>query len=74
MAKLAEHVDTVVEPEEIVEAGDRIVMLGWSNGTVRASGRRFHVRAIHVWSLANGKAHRLECTSTPPAQLAALRA
>jgi len=49
-------------------------MLGWSNGTVRASGRRFHVRAIHVWSLANGKAHRLEVYLDTPAQLAALRA
>jgi uncharacterized protein len=72
MAKLAEYVDTVVEPEEIIDAGDHAVMIGWSKGRVRATGREFRVRAVHVWRFEDGKARRLEVYLNTPAQLAAL--
>ena len=72
MAKLTEYVDTVVDAEEIVEAGDHVVMLGWSHGTVRASGRRFRLRAVHVWQMESGKARRLDVYLDTPAQLRAL--
>jgi ketosteroid isomerase-like protein len=72
MAKLAQYVDTVVEPEEIIDAGDHAVMIGWSRGSVRATGRQFRVRVVHVWRFEDGKARRLEVYLDTPAQLAAL--
>jgi ketosteroid isomerase-like protein len=74
MAKLVEHVDTVVEPEEIIDAGEHAIMIGWSVGTVRTTGRRFRVRAVHVWRFEAAKARRLDVYLDTPAQLAALRA
>ncbi len=74
MGKLTECADTVVEVDEIVEAGDTIVMIGRSKGNVVATGREFEVRAIHVWHMENGKARRFEVYLDTPAMLAALRA
>ncbi len=74
MGKLAQHVDTVVEVDEIVEAGDTVVMVGRSKGRVVATGREFEVRAIHVWHMEDGKARRFEVYLDTPAMLEALRA
>jgi len=73
MGKLAEHVTTVVEVDEIVEAGDRVVAIGRSVGTVNATGREFEVRAVHVWHMDDGKARRLEVYLDTPAMLAAMK-
>ncbi len=73
MGKLTSYVDTEVIPEEIVEAGDNVVMIGRSRGTVKANGRAFDIRAIHVWRMRDGKAIRLEVYLDTPAQQEALK-
>ena len=55
LGRITAHVDSVVDVEEIVEAGDHVVAIGRSRGTVNASGRPFDVRAVHVWQLRDGK-------------------
>ena len=74
IGKLTEYADTVVEVDEIVEAGDTVVVIGRSKGKVVATGREFEVRAIHVWHMDDGKARRFEVYLDTPAMLAALQA
>lgn len=46
--------------EEILDAGDTIVMLGRYRGTCKATGRAQNTQAVHVWRIAGGKAVRFQ--------------
>jgi ketosteroid isomerase-like protein len=73
LGKLLEHVDSRVEVEEIVSAGDQVVVIGRTRGKARASGASFDVRAVHVWTVADGSVRRFEAYIDTPAMLAALK-
>lgn len=73
-SKLLENLDSQVEMEELVEAGDRVVAIGHTRGRVRANQREFDVRAIHVWTLRDGKVIRFEAYIDTPKMLEALEA
>lgn len=50
-----EHVDGLwADPDDFLEAGDRIVVLGRISGRGRESGRDFEVRFAHVWAFDDG--------------------
>jgi ketosteroid isomerase-like protein len=72
LGEITAHVDSVVDVEEVVEAGDHVVVLGRSRGTVKASGRPFDVRAVHVWKLRDGKPLSLDVYLDTPAMVEAL--
>lgn len=44
-----------VEPDEFLEAGDRVIVEGHHRGRV-ASGAEFEVGFAHVWTVRDGKA------------------
>ena len=44
-----------VEPEEFLDAGDTIVVLGRYRGTHKATGRTMNPQLAHVWRIADGK-------------------
>lgn len=67
--KLLEHVDSQIEVEEYVESGDQVVAIGWTKGHVRASGREFKIRAVHVWTMKKGKVLRFEAYIDTPKML-----
>ena len=46
------------EPEELLDAGDDVVVLGRYRGVARGSGRVLDVPFAHVWTLRDGKAVR----------------
>lgn len=71
-AALLGKVDSQVEVVEFVEAGDRVVAIGRTRGTVRGTGAPFDVRVAHVWMLRDGKAVRFEAYIDTPAMLRAL--
>ena len=48
----------VVTPEEFVEDGDTVVVLGTYRGVARGTGRRLDVPFVHVWTFADGLAVR----------------
>lgn len=54
LGSLLSHIDPVLEIEELYDAGDRIVQVGHTTGTVLASGRAFRVREVHVWQVRDG--------------------
>jgi ketosteroid isomerase-like protein len=52
---LEEHVDGGWgDPDDILDAGDRLVVLGRLRGTARATGTDFETPFAQVWTLADG--------------------
>jgi uncharacterized protein len=50
-----EHVDGLwADPDDFLDAGDRVVVLGRQRGRVRSTGREFEVQVAHVWALTDG--------------------
>lgn len=50
-----EHVDgRWADPDDFLDAGDRVVVLGRISGRARASGRPFEVPFAHVWGMSDG--------------------
>jgi uncharacterized protein len=72
--KLLAHVDSEVDPDQLLDAGDRVVAVGRSRGRVRATGAPFDVAAVHVWTLRDRMALRFESYLDTPAMLRALAA
>ena len=58
-SKLPEsYTELRVEPDEFIESGDRVVVLGHLRG--KAAGGDFDERFAHVWSFTDGKATSFE--------------
>jgi len=47
-------------PDEFIDAGDTVVVLGTYSGTYKATGKAFQARFCHVWRLRDGKLIRFE--------------
>ncbi|MGW3365108.1 nuclear transport factor 2 family protein [Streptosporangium canum] len=47
-------------PEEYVDGGDTIVVIGDYSGTYLATGKHMTVRFVHVWKCEDGVAKRFE--------------
>ena len=45
-----------VVPEEFLDAGDAVVVLGRYRGTYKATGRAMNPQLAHIWRVADGKA------------------
>jgi uncharacterized protein len=65
-------VDSRVEIDEYIEASERVVAIGWTRGHVKASGARFDIRIVHVWTIKDGRALRFEPYIDTPGMLAIL--
>jgi uncharacterized protein len=48
----------VVEPEELIEAGDQCVVLGRYRGVAKGTGKPLDVPFVHVWTFREGLAIR----------------
>ena len=70
--KLLENVDSKVDFTEWMEAGDSVVAIGRSRGTVIANGNTFDIAVVHVWHLRDGKAVMFEPYIDTAAMLKAL--
>jgi hypothetical protein len=45
-------------PDEFLDAGDQVVVIGRYRGTAKGTGKTLDVPFVHVWTVANGKAIR----------------
>lgn len=43
-------------PDDYLDAGEAVVVLGRYRGTYRATGRAVDAQMVHVWRIADGKA------------------
>ena len=71
-AKLLHHIDSQVDPQQFVEAGDSVVVIARLHGRVRVNNKPFDLSAVHVWTFRNGKAVRFEVYIDTPQMLQAL--
>jgi ketosteroid isomerase-like protein len=60
------------EPEELIDAGDRVVMPVRLVARARGTGIEAEQRLVMVWTLREGKAVRVDSYATKPEALAAV--
>jgi ketosteroid isomerase-like protein len=50
-----DHVDGLwADPDELIDAGDSVIVLGRMRGTARSGGGEFEVPFAHLWRLTDG--------------------
>jgi ketosteroid isomerase-like protein len=49
-----------VEIDEIIEAGNRVIILGYYEGEYATGGKAPRAQLAHIWTLANGKAIKFQ--------------
>ena len=60
------------DPDEYLDAGERVVVLGRLRGRARATGGEFEARFVHVWDFQDGVAVNFDSIVDSAAILAAL--
>jgi len=65
--------DSQLAVDEFIDAFDRVIVIGTTRGHVRATGVKFSIRAVHVWTVKGGRAIRFEPYVDTPKMLEALR-
>ena len=72
-AGLMKHLNNTALPiERYLDAGDHVVAIGRTQGTVVKTGRAFDVPLAHVWQIERGLAVRFRPYIDHPAMMAAL--
>jgi hypothetical protein len=54
-----------VEPEQVIEHGERLIAVVRQSGKGRASGVEVETRIAHVWTVENGMAIRWKAVADP---------
>lgn len=70
--RISSHVESIVDLDELVEAGDHVIAIGRSSGTVIATGEPYAVRLVDVCELRDGKILSIHIYLDTPAMLQAL--
>ena len=50
----------VIQVNELLDAGEKVVMLGRYHGVRKATGKEFHAQAAHIWTIAAGKVTKFQ--------------
>ncbi|MFB6721526.1 nuclear transport factor 2 family protein [Kribbella sp. NPDC056345] len=74
LGKLNGYVDAKLDVEDVFDAGDTVVEVGHTVGTVRANGAQFRARESHLITLRDGQIVRFQVLVDVPAMLAAVNA
>jgi uncharacterized protein len=72
--KLLNKVESKLAVEQYLDAGNDVLMIGRTQGETRANGTPFDVRAIHVWTVRDGKIVGFHPYIDTPAMLKVLAA
>ena len=60
LGKLAEHIESHLEIETLIDAGEHVVAVGRTMGKTRATRLEFNIPIVHVWTLRDGLVTRFE--------------
>ena len=71
---LRENITSKVTIQTVYAAGDEVVQIGRTAGTVNANGAPFDVQEMHLLTVRDGRVVRFEAHIDTPAMLEALRA
>ncbi len=70
--QLGSRINSSLAFERLIDAGDHVAAIGWTEGTVNATGARYRVPVVHVWQVRDGKIARVEFYIHHPSMLEAL--
>jgi ketosteroid isomerase-like protein len=71
-AELMRHVESRFEVQDVIQAGERVVVSGRTRGMARRTGTAFDLRATHVYEMRQGKVIRMEAYIDTPRMVAVL--
>jgi uncharacterized protein len=71
-SKLTSQITPALAIERYIDAGEDVVAIGRTQGTVNNGGRSFDVPVVHVWRLREGKVVRFQPYIDVPTMQAAL--
>ncbi|MEO6317388.1 MAG: nuclear transport factor 2 family protein [Acidimicrobiales bacterium] len=71
---LTSTIDSVVTTDAIFQAGDEVLQMGHTRGTVVATGAPFDCAEVHRWTLTDGLASTAHFAIDTPTMLEALAA
>jgi len=54
-AELSKHIESRVEIERFIDAGDHVVAVGHTRGKARATKLEFDVPVVHIWTVREGQ-------------------
>ena len=72
--KLMNAINSTVVVERMIDAGERVVVVGWTRGKVNANGASYDVPIAHVWTVTAGIVLRAEFYIDNPPMRTALAA
>jgi len=56
LAKMASHMpDVVTEVSEMLDADDKVVVLGRYKGPVKSTNKTIDAQMVHIWTIEDGK-------------------
>jgi hypothetical protein len=71
-AKLTEMIISTLAIERYIDAGERVIAIGRTRGTVNATGSRYDVPIAHVWMLKDAKVVQIQFCIDNPTMLESL--
>jgi ketosteroid isomerase-like protein len=72
-AKLGSHINSTLDIERLIDAEEHVVAIGWTHGTVNATGASYRVPFAHVWRVRDGLVIQTQFFIDNPNMLEALR-
>jgi hypothetical protein len=70
--KLTSQINSTLEVDRFISAGDQVVAIGWTKGTVNENGATYRVPIAHVWKVSCGLVVQAQFLIDHPAMLSAL--
>jgi uncharacterized protein len=70
--KLTARINSTVTIDRFVSAAETVVVIGWTTGTVKATGASYHVPIAHILSVREGLVAHIQFYVDHPTMLAAL--
>jgi uncharacterized protein len=56
----AEWDNFAIRVDELIDAGEKVIMLGYYTGTYKATGKQILAQVVHIWTLEGGKAVKFQ--------------
>lgn len=72
-AKVTGFLDSKVTPEQTIDAGDFVAVVGRTEGTVKQTGRTFQVPLVHIWGVKHNRITSLAVLLDYPSISSALK-
>lgn len=70
--QLGSHISSTLAIERLIDSGDHVTAVGWTEGTVNSTGVAYRVPIVHLWQIRDGLIVRAQFFIDHPAMLDAL--